>query len=115
MDWLIPSAWAQAAGGPQPNALMQLLPLILIFVVFYFLLIRPQAKRAKEHKAMVAALATGDEVVTSGGILGKVTEAGEQFLTRRGRRGRAGQGPAPHRFDRPAQGHDQERLSPRGT
>jgi preprotein translocase subunit YajC len=81
MDWLIPSAWAQAAGGPQPNALMQLLPLILIFVVFYFLLIRPQAKRAKEHKAMVAALATGDEVVTSGGILGKVTEAGEQFLT----------------------------------
>jgi preprotein translocase subunit YajC len=60
---------------------MQLLPLILIFVVFYFLLIRPQAKRAKEHKAMVAALATGDEVVTSGGILGKVTEAGEQFLT----------------------------------
>jgi preprotein translocase subunit YajC len=81
MDWLIPSAWAQAAGGPQPNALMQLLPLVLIFVVFYFLLIRPQAKRAKEHKAMVAALATGDEVVTSGGILGKVTEAGEQFLT----------------------------------
>ena len=57
------------------------LPLILIFVVFYFLLIRPQAKRAKEHKAMVAALAVGDEVVTSGGILGKVTEAGEQFLT----------------------------------
>ncbi len=81
MDWLIPSAWAQAAGGAQPNALMQLLPLILIFVVFYFLLIRPQAKRAKEHKSMVAALAVGDEVVTSGGILGKVTEAGEQFLT----------------------------------
>ena len=73
MDWLIPSAWAQAAGGAQPNALMQLLPLILIFVVFYFLLIRPQAKRAKEHKAMVAALAVGDEVVTSGGILGKLT------------------------------------------
>ena len=81
MDWLIPRAWAQAAGGAQPNALMQLLPLILIFVVFYFLLIRPQAKRAKEHKGMVAALAVGDEVVTSGGILGKVTEAGEQFLT----------------------------------
>ncbi len=81
MDWLIPSAWAQAAGGAQPNAIMQLLPLILIFVVFYFLLIRPQAKRAKEHKAMVSALAVGDEVVTSGGILGKVTEAGEQFLT----------------------------------
>jgi preprotein translocase subunit YajC len=81
MDWLIPSAWAQAAGGAQPNALLQLLPLILIFVVFYFLLIRPQAKRAKEHKGMVAALAVGDEVVTAGGILGKVTVAGEQFLT----------------------------------
>jgi preprotein translocase subunit YajC len=81
MDWLIPSASAQAAGGAQSNPIMQLLPLILIFVVFYFLLIRPQAKRAKEHKAMVAALAVGDEVVTSGGILGKVTEAGEQFLT----------------------------------
>ena len=81
MDWLISSAWAQAAGGAQPNPIMQLLPLILIFVGFYFLLIRPQAKRAKEHKAMVAALAVGDEVVTSGGILGKVTEAGDQFLT----------------------------------
>jgi preprotein translocase subunit YajC len=48
--------------------------------VFYFLLIRPQAKRAKEHRAMVGALAVGDEVETSGGILGKVTETGEQFL-----------------------------------
>jgi len=81
MEWLIPSAYAQAAGGAQPNALVQLLPLVLIFVVFYFLLIRPQAKRAKEHKAMVTALAVGDEVVASGGILGKVTEAGEQYLT----------------------------------
>jgi preprotein translocase subunit YajC len=81
MDWLISSASAQAAGGSPANPIMQLLPLILIFVVFYFLLIRPQAKRAKEHKAMVAALAVGDEVVTSGGILGKVTEAGEQFLS----------------------------------
>lgn len=81
MEWLIPSAYAQAAGGAQPNAFVQLLPLVLIFVVFYFLLIRPQAKRAKEHKAMVAALAVGDEVVTAGGILGKVVETGEQFLT----------------------------------
>jgi len=81
MDWLISSAWAQAAGGSAPNAFVQLLPLVLIFVVFYFLLIRPQAKRAKEHKAMVAALAGGDEVVTSGGMLGKVTEMGDQFLT----------------------------------
>jgi preprotein translocase subunit YajC len=81
MEWLIPSAYAQAAGGAQPNAFVQLLPLVLIFVVFYFLLIRPQAKRAKEHKAMVAALAVGDEVVTAGGMLGKVTETGDQFLT----------------------------------
>ena len=81
MDFLIPSAWAQAAGGSQPNAFVQLLPLILIFVVFYFLMIRPQAKRAKEHKAMVSALAVGDEVVTSGGILGRITEVSEQFVT----------------------------------
>ena len=81
MDWLIPSAWAQAAGGAQPNAFVQLLPLVLIFVVFYFLLIRPQAKRAKEHKAMVAALGVGDEVVIAGGLLGRITETGDQFLT----------------------------------
>jgi len=82
MDWLIASAHAQAAaGGAQPNALLQMLPLLLIFVVFYFLLIRPQSKRAKEHKAMVSALGVGDEIVTSGGILGKVIETGEQFMT----------------------------------
>ncbi len=81
MDWLISSAHAQAAGAPQGNPLLQMLPLILIFVVFYFLLIRPQAKRAKEHKAMVAAMSVGDEVVTSGGILGKIVETGEQFVT----------------------------------
>jgi preprotein translocase subunit YajC len=82
MDWLIASAQAQAAApAGQPSALVQLLPLVLIFVVFYFLLIRPQAKRAKEHKAMVAALSVGDEVVTAGGVLGRITETGDQFLT----------------------------------
>lgn len=82
MDWLISSAHAQAAGAaPAGNPLVQMLPLVLIFVVFYFLLIRPQSKRAKEHKAMIAALGVGDEVVTSGGILGKVTETGDQFVT----------------------------------
>lgn len=82
MDWLISTAAAQAQGGAgQPNALMQFLPLILIFVVFYFLLIRPQTKRAKEHRAMVAALEVGAEVVTNGGILGKVTELGDQYIT----------------------------------
>ena len=60
---------------------MQFLPLILIFVVFYFLLIRPQTKRAKEHREMVAALEVGAEVATSGGILGKVTALSDQFLT----------------------------------
>ena len=81
MEWLIASAHAQAAGGAQPNALLQMLPLLLIFVVFYFLLIRPQAKRAKEHKAMVAALGAGDEVVIAGGVLGRIIETGDQFLT----------------------------------
>ena len=79
MDFLIASAYAQDA-SPQ-GGLLSFLPLIVIFVVFYFLLIRPQMKRAKEHKAMVAALGVGDEVVTAGGILGKVTETAEQFLT----------------------------------
>ena len=77
MDWLISSAQAQAAGGSPQNTLVSMLPLVLIFVVFYFLLIRPQAKRAKEHKAMVSALGVGDEVVTSGGIIGKVVHLTE--------------------------------------
>ncbi|HEX7116806.1 MAG TPA: preprotein translocase subunit YajC [Steroidobacter sp.] len=82
MDWLISTAAAQAAGQPgQPSALTTFLPLVLIFVVFYFLLIRPQTKRAKEHRAMIAALEVGAEVVTSGGILGKVTELGDQYIT----------------------------------
>jgi len=59
---------------------MQFLPLVLIFVVFYFLLIRPQTKRAKEHKKMVAGLSKGDEVVTNGGLLGRITEVGENFV-----------------------------------
>ena len=84
MDFFIAAAHAQdaAAGAPQqPGALETFLPLIVLFVIFYFLLIRPQSKRAKEHKSMVEALAKGDEVVTNGGILGKVTNVGEDFLT----------------------------------
>ena len=82
MDWLISTAAAQAQGAPgQTGALMQFLPLILIFVVFYFLLIRPQSKRAKEHREMVAALEVGAEVAINGGILGKVTAISDQFLT----------------------------------
>jgi len=80
MDFLISSAWAQSAPAGQPGGLMSFLPLILIFAVFYFLLIRPQTKRAKEHRKMVSELMVGAEVVTSGGVLGKIVEAGEQFL-----------------------------------
>ena len=80
MDFLISSAWAQSAPAGQAGGLMSFLPLILIFAVFYFLLIRPQTKRAKEHRKMVSELTVGAEVVTSGGVLGKVVEAGEQFL-----------------------------------
>jgi len=57
-----------------------MLPLVIIFVVFYFLLIRPQQKRQKEHKEMVAKLAAGDEVVTAGGVLGKVVDVSESFI-----------------------------------
>ena len=80
MDFFISSAWAQAAPAQQPDALTSLIPLIIIFVVFYFLLIRPQTKRAKEHRKMVSELKVGDEVVTSGGVLGKISDAGDQFL-----------------------------------
>lgn len=82
MSGFINEAWAQGAGAaPQDAGLMGFLPLILIFVVFYFLLMRPQIKRAKEHKKMVESLAKHDEIVTSGGMLGRVTHLDEQFLT----------------------------------
>lgn len=83
MDWLISSAAAQAAGGAgsQPGMLTGLLFPVAMIVVFYFLLIRPQSKRAKEHRNMLAALEVGSEVATSGGILGKVTELSEQFVS----------------------------------
>jgi preprotein translocase subunit YajC len=81
MDLLITPAWAQAATGSTGSTLTTILPLLLIFVVFYFLLIRPQTKRAKEHREMVAKLATGDEVVTNGGVLGRISEVGEHFIT----------------------------------
>jgi preprotein translocase subunit YajC len=79
MEFFIASAYAQDA-SPQ-GGLISFLPLIVIFVVFYFLLIRPQTKRAKEHRQLVANLATGDEVVTNGGLLGRITHVGESFVT----------------------------------
>ena len=78
MDFFISNAHAQAAGGSE--SLLSLLPLVLIFVVFYFLLIRPQTKRQKEHREMVAALKTGDEVATAGGLLGKITAVKDNFV-----------------------------------
>jgi len=72
---------APAAGAQAANPLMTFLPLILLFVVFYFLMIRPQMKRQKEHRSMVSALAKGDEVVTNGGLAGRVEEVGESFIT----------------------------------
>ena len=80
MSFFIADAHAQAAGGAAPPGI-DLIFLVLLFVVFYFLLIRPQMKRAKEHKNMVASLAKGDEVVTGGGLLGRVTKVGDHFVT----------------------------------
>jgi preprotein translocase subunit YajC len=77
----ISPAYAQAAaGGSTQDTLMGMLPLVLMFVVLYFVMIRPQMKKQKEHKAMVEALAKGDEVVTAGGFLGKVSKIGETYI-----------------------------------
>jgi preprotein translocase subunit YajC len=82
MDFFINSAHAQAGGGAGGQSILSALMLpVLLLVVFYFLLIRPQNKRAKEQKEMLSKVAAGDEVATTGGLLGKVVEVGEQFLT----------------------------------
>lgn len=77
----ISPAYAQAAeaAGTQ-STLLSMLPLVLMFVVLYFVMIRPQMKRQKEHKAMIDALAKGDEVVTAGGLLGKVSKVGDTYV-----------------------------------
>jgi len=80
MNFLISDAWAQAGAGGA-GGLIGLLPMVAIFVIFYFLLIRPQQKKAKQHRAMVADLAKGDEVVTNGGVLGKITDTDETFVS----------------------------------
>ncbi len=79
MSFFIQDAWAQGAAAAS-DPWLSMLPLVIIFVVFYFLLIRPQQKRQKEHKDLISKLVTGDEVVTAGGVLGKVTEVGESFV-----------------------------------
>jgi preprotein translocase subunit YajC len=79
---LISNAYAQtaAAAGPMESA-MQFLPIILMFVVLYFLMIRPQQKKAKEHKALLEGLGKGDEVVTASGMVGRITKVGDDFVT----------------------------------
>ena len=83
MNSLIPDAMAQAAGGAPAagGGLMPFMMMAVFVVIFYFLLIRPQQKKQKEHQAMLSRIANGDEVVTTGGILGRVLEVGEQFIT----------------------------------
>lgn len=82
MNFLISDAWAlEAAPAQAQDPMSSLIFFGGLFVIMYFLLIRPQSKRMKEHKAMVAAVGKGDEVVTSGGVLGKVTAVGETFFT----------------------------------
>ena len=82
MNFFIESAHAQFGGEGGPGGMLATFaPLILIFVVFWFLLIRPQQKKAKEHRAMAGALSKGDEVVTNGGLLGRITSVGDAFLT----------------------------------
>ncbi len=78
----ISNAYAQAApaAASPESGLLGMLPLVLMFVVLYFVMIRPQMKRQKEHKAMIEAIAKGDEVVTAGGIVGKVAKLGDSFI-----------------------------------
>ncbi len=80
----ISSAFAQtapaAAGGDATSSLMSMLPLLLMFAVLYFVMIRPQMKRQKEHKAMLEALAKGDEVATAGGVLGRISKLGDTYV-----------------------------------
>jgi len=80
LDFLISPAYAQSA-QQGPNALLQFAPLLFLLVLFYFMLIRPQMKRAKEQRAMIGGLAKGDEVVTNGGIAGRIDELGDSFVT----------------------------------
>ena len=82
MNGLIPDAMAQSAGGGAPGGGITPIVMMVVFIaIFYFLLIRPQQKKAKEHQSMVTKLSAGDEVVTSGGILGKIVEVSDSFVT----------------------------------
>ncbi len=81
MNSFISDAMAQTGAAPAGGGLMPLIMMAVFVVIFYFLLIRPQQKKAKEHQAMLGKLAAGDEVVTAGGILGRIVEVGDSFVT----------------------------------
>lgn len=78
---LISNAYAQTAGQDPSGGLLGLLPIVLMFIVLWFLMIRPQMKRAKEHQKMVSELQVGDEVVTQGGMAGKIVKVGDNYVT----------------------------------
>jgi preprotein translocase subunit YajC len=78
---LISPAWAQAPAAPAGGGIESMLLILAMFAVMYFLMIRPQMKRAKEHKTMVEGLQKGDEVITAGGILGRITKVDDQYVT----------------------------------
>ena len=79
MNILFENAWAQTSGSGG-STFLGFLPLVVIIVVFYFLLIRPQSKKQKEHKEMISSLVVGNEVITAGGILGRIVEIKEQYV-----------------------------------
>ena len=77
----ISDAWAQLTGGHGGGGFESIFLIVAMFAVLYFLMIRPQMKRAKEHKTMVDALQKGDEIITAGGVLGKITRVGESYVS----------------------------------
>ena len=82
LDFLISPAAAQAApAGAQPSPIPSVVMMVAVFAIMYFLMIRPQMKRAKEHRELTSKLAKGDEVITNGGIAGRVDDLGENFIT----------------------------------
>ena len=110
MDFFINTANAQAAAGGGQSGLFSMLMFVPLLAIFYFLIIRPQNKRAKEQREMLSKIAAGDEVATTGGILGKVTDVGDQFLTARNRQRREHQAAEIPSCAGAAQGHGQERM-----
>ncbi len=81
LDLLIPTAYAQSGAPSAPNPILNFLPIIVMIPLFYFMLIRPQMRRSKEAREMLTKLAKGDEVITSGGLAGRIASIGEVYLT----------------------------------